>query len=95
MSVNPAIERLMSDARVEAQTPKPLLADMIEHVRKAAYDAESVQGRLLATGDRAEPQPEAIRHVVVLDACALFLEAIQTRPKEVGQRLLKQGAGHG
>jgi hypothetical protein len=95
MDVNPAIEKLMSDARVAAMEPKPTIDEMIEVVMAEAADREGRQQRMLYTADRSQPYAPAMREVAILDALARFLVVVKENQTAVGAVLRRAKAGVG
>lgn len=86
----PAIDKALSEAKLEAGDPKPSIAEIRDAIAAEAFEKECTQRALMVLAQPGAPAPDAMRRIATLDAAVRFIDACIYQPAEVAKRLQKQ-----
>lgn len=88
---HPAIDAMLSEAKLAAADPKPSIEEIRQAIADEAWRREGSQRALLIAGLIDAPIGTEVRQIVTLDAAVRFIDACLNQPLEVAKRLQKQG----
>lgn len=84
---HPAIDKLLSEAKLHAADPKPSIEEMRQAIADEAWRREGSQRARLIAGMNDAPIGSEMRQIVVLDAAVRFIDAVINQPADVAKRL--------
>ena len=84
---NPEIEKIISQAKIDAGVPKPSPSEIRHAIADEAARREGTQRAMLIAGMVAAPMAEEMRTIALLDAGVRFMDACILTPNEVAKRL--------